>query len=149
MRRTSEAPMYLMALRTRLETIEVKTLSLHLTEQGGKGSMLTSMFRSPASPRIPSTTSLSPVQDTGPGIPSEKKGALFEPYVRGESNQPGIGLGLATVKRLTEAHGGRVGVESSPGAGSTFWFELPKGAPPVTRGAEPRPSQPPATQLRS
>jgi signal transduction histidine kinase len=67
------------------------------------------------------------VQDTGPGIPAEMKSTLFEPYVRVDSNQPGIGLGLATVKRLAEAHGGRIGVDSSPGAGSTFWFELPKG----------------------
>ena len=66
------------------------------------------------------------VQDTGPGVPSEKKATLFEPYVRADSNQPGIGLGLATVKRLAEAHRGAVGVESAPGCGSTFWFELPK-----------------------
>ena len=81
------------------------------------------------------------VEDSGPGIPAEKKSTLFEPYVRVDSKQPGIGLGLATVKRLAEAHGGRVGVESSPGTGSTFWFELPKGAGGV---AQPRASTLPA-----
>jgi len=68
------------------------------------------------------------VQDTGPGIPEAKRGVLFEPYVRGESGEAGIGLGLATVKRLAEAHGGSVGVDSSPGKGAAFWFELPKAA---------------------
>src|SRR5205085_1152559 len=76
------------------------------------------------------------VQDTGPGVPLEKKSILFEPYVRAESKQPGIGLGLATVKRLAEAHGGHVGVEASPGSGSTFWFELPKGDGGIARGRE-------------
>jgi signal transduction histidine kinase len=73
------------------------------------------------------------VQDTGPGIPEAKRGILFEPYVRGESSEPGIGLGLATVKRLAEAHGGTVGVESRPGQGAAFWFELPKAAPITNR----------------
>jgi signal transduction histidine kinase len=76
------------------------------------------------------------VQDTGPGVPSEKKSILFEPYVRADSKQPGIGLGLATVKRLADAHGGAVGVESSPGGGSTFWFELPKADGEVTQGRD-------------
>lgn len=67
------------------------------------------------------------VEDTGPGIPEDLAGRLFEPYVRASgTRQPGLGLGLATVKRLAEGHGGMVGVESTPGHGSTFWFELPK-----------------------
>lgn len=69
------------------------------------------------------------VEDTGPGLPAGFASAVFEPYVRGrESGKPGIGLGLATVKRAAEAHGGRVGVESAPGHGARFWFELPCGA---------------------
>ena len=66
------------------------------------------------------------VADTGPGLPPDLESRVFDPYVRsGGGTQSGIGLGLATVKRLAEAHGGRVGVRSSPGAGCTFWFELP------------------------
>ena len=66
------------------------------------------------------------VEDTGPGIPPEIQSTLFEPFVRGPNEQvSGTGLGLATVKRLVESHGGRVGVQSTPGNGSCFWIELP------------------------
>jgi signal transduction histidine kinase len=65
------------------------------------------------------------VEDTGPGIPPSLGERIFEPYVRGhETNRPGIGLGLATVKRLAEAHGGSVGFRSQMGSGSLFWFAL-------------------------
>ncbi len=66
------------------------------------------------------------VEDDGPGIPVEDQEQMFQPYVRGKSvATAGLGLGLATVKRLAESHGGSFGVRSSPGAGSTFWFEIP------------------------
>jgi signal transduction histidine kinase len=65
------------------------------------------------------------VEDTGPGIGEARLEGLFDPHVRGlDSTQPGIGLGLATVRRVSEAHGGRAGVSSVVGVGSTFWFEL-------------------------
>jgi len=67
------------------------------------------------------------VEDTGPGIDPKLQRTIFEPYIRGEHHaQPGIGLGLATAKRLCEAHGGHIGVRSERGKGSTFWFELPE-----------------------
>ncbi len=68
------------------------------------------------------------VQDTGPGIPELVRRNLFQPFVRGTGTVPGLGLGLATVKRLAEGYGGRVGFQASPGSGSTFWFELPRAA---------------------
>ncbi|MBA3550295.1 MAG: HAMP domain-containing histidine kinase [Nannocystis sp.] len=67
------------------------------------------------------------VADTGPGIHADLLPGIFEPYIRGSTaGQPGIGLGLATVRRIAQTHGGGAGVESSIGHGSTFWFELPK-----------------------
>jgi signal transduction histidine kinase len=66
------------------------------------------------------------VEDTGPGVPTGLEKDIFEPYVRAEGvTQPGLGLGLATVKRFCEGHGGEVGVRSTAG-GSVFWFTLPK-----------------------
>ena len=65
------------------------------------------------------------IADTGPGIPPSLAESLFQPYVRGpHTGKPGIGLGLATVKRLVDSHGGKVGVKAAPGGGSLFWIEL-------------------------
>ena len=71
------------------------------------------------------------VQDQGPGIQPEDVPHLFEFFYRGKSasGQPGFGLGLATVKRILDSHGGRVWVESSPGQGASFYFTLPKESP--------------------
>lgn len=66
------------------------------------------------------------VQDTGPGIPVDLQKVVFEAFVRGPHEViGGTGLGLATVKRLVESHGGHVGLQSSVGVGSLFWVELP------------------------
>ena len=72
------------------------------------------------------------VADTGPGIDPAVLPRVFEPYTRAaQSGVPGLGLGLATVRRLVEAHGGLVGVESQLGAGSRFFVELPKAPLPA------------------
>ncbi len=69
------------------------------------------------------------VVDRGPGIPTEELPALFKPFYRGSTPLPpgerGTGLGLPIARRIVEAHGGKIGVESQPGHGSTFWFTLP------------------------
>jgi signal transduction histidine kinase len=69
------------------------------------------------------------VRDTGKGIPAEAQGRLFERFYQVDASVPrakgGIGLGLTIAKALVEAHGGAIGVDSQPGAGSTFWFTLP------------------------
>ena len=67
------------------------------------------------------------VEDSGPGIPPALYETIFDPHVRGRTDgKPGIGLGLATVKRITESHGGAVGFRSRLDVGSTFWVELPR-----------------------
>lgn len=67
------------------------------------------------------------VEDTGPGLPPDSAERVFLPLVRLErTGMPSAGIGLATVKRIVEAFGGRVGVRSVLGAGSVFWFEIPK-----------------------
>ncbi|HET6344297.1 MAG TPA: HAMP domain-containing sensor histidine kinase [Myxococcota bacterium] len=69
------------------------------------------------------------VRDAGPGVPLDQRDRVFQPFVRLDSaGGKGIGLGLATVKKIVEAHGGQVGVDSRPGEGATFWFEVPSAA---------------------
>jgi signal transduction histidine kinase len=71
------------------------------------------------------------VRDTGPGLAPGTEATMFEPFVRGPgATHAGLGLGLATVKRIAETHGGTVGVDSRAGAGCRFWIDLPKVAPP-------------------
>jgi len=68
------------------------------------------------------------VEDSGQGIMESDQTKAFEPFARLGAERSGIegtGIGLSISKRLIELMGGRIGVESSPGKGSSFWVELP------------------------
>jgi signal transduction histidine kinase len=69
------------------------------------------------------------VSDRGPGIAPEDATHIFELFGQGVANQEqkdvGVGIGLHLVKRITELHGGHVGLNSLVGEGSTFWVRLP------------------------
>jgi PAS domain S-box-containing protein len=67
------------------------------------------------------------VQDNGIGIPKEAQERMFRMFERFHNNQAyeGTGIGLTIVRKAVERMGGRVGVDSEPGKGSTFWVELP------------------------
>ncbi len=65
------------------------------------------------------------VQDRGPGLDAEVQRRMFLPFTRVSAvRASGHGLGLSIVRRIVEKLGGEVGVESAPGAGARFWFEL-------------------------
>jgi two-component system OmpR family sensor kinase len=70
------------------------------------------------------------VTDSGPGLSDEQAGQIFERFYRGDASRArssgGVGLGLAIVAAVADAHGGAVSVSSTPGEGATFRIELPR-----------------------
>jgi signal transduction histidine kinase len=67
------------------------------------------------------------VRDGGPGLGPEDQSAIFQRFVRARAvgdGTRGLGLGLYLCREIVERHGGRIGVDSAPGQGATFWLEL-------------------------
>ncbi|MBO1438779.1 ATP-binding protein [Meiothermus sp. CFH 77666] len=117
---TSDFKTPVLADRQRLKQVFLNLLSnaIRYNREGGKVTLDCSPL--PESFRIN-------IRDTGFGIAPEMMSRLFTPFDRlGVQNVEGTGLGLALSKRLIEAMGGRLGVDSVVNQGSNFWVELPK-----------------------
>lgn len=65
------------------------------------------------------------VRDRGRGVPDGQRERIFAPLARLDKSIAGVGIGLATCRRIVEAHGGSMGVEGRDGGGAVFWFDLP------------------------
>ena len=114
-------PCFVDADRTRLKQILVNLLSNAIKYNKASGQVMVEVATS-----TPERIRIS-VRDTGAGLPPNKLKQLFQPFNRlgqEKSTEEGTGIGLVVSKRLVELMGGAIGVASTVGTGSVFWFEL-------------------------
>jgi PAS domain S-box-containing protein len=116
-----DKPHFVHADRTRLKQILINLLTNAIKYNSEKGMVtVTCAARTPERFRIS-------IRDAGAGLSPEHVAQLFQPFNRlGQEagGEEGTGIGLVVAKRLVELMGGAIGVESTVGRGSTFWFEL-------------------------
>lgn len=111
---------YVMADHTRCKQALVNLLSNAIKYNQKNGSVLLSVNRQGNHVRFE-------VTDTGPGIAADQHSTIFQPFTRLKTSEfiKGTGIGLTITKRLIDAMNGHIGLISTPGTGSSFWFELP------------------------
>jgi PAS domain S-box-containing protein len=120
-----EVPAFVRSDNGRLRQVLVNLVGngIKFTERGGVRVRVTCVNRSEVRARLRFE-----VRDTGAGIEEADQAQLFQPFTqldRGSSRKHGgTGLGLAISRRIVELLGGSIGVQSAPGAGSVFWFEI-------------------------
>jgi PAS domain S-box-containing protein len=115
-------PYYVDADRTRLKQVLINLLSNAIKYNQPNGTVVVDCCDSKTPDRIRVS-----VRDSGEGLPPEMLMQLFQPFNRlgrETSREEGTGIGLVMSKRLVEMMGGTIGVESTVGKGSVFWFEL-------------------------
>jgi PAS domain S-box-containing protein len=118
---------HVLADRTRLKQVLLNLLSNAIKYNRDGGSVAVSC----AATSAPALLDIR-VSDTGPGLTAGQRARLFVPFERLDAEErqiQGTGIGLALSRRLVEVMGGAIGVESEPGAGSSFWVRLPLAQP--------------------
>ncbi len=117
-------PVYADAMRVRQVLLNLLSNAAKFTEQGWISVEANVRPGPGGQPEV-----IVSVTDTGPGIAPEDQEKLFQPFSQVDSSPTrktgGSGLGLSISRHLVEMHGGRIGVHSAPGKGSTFYFTLP------------------------
>jgi len=142
-----DLPCYVDADRTRLKQVLINLLSNAIKYNRPNGTVVVEMNRTDGdSDRVRIS-----VKDSGAGLAPDKLTQLFQPFNRlgqERSTEEGTGIGLVMSKRLVELMGGEIGVESSVGAGSVFWFELNGAVVPQLAADTSEPAVSPQTQVQ-
>ena len=134
---SANLPCFVHADRTRVKQVLINLLSNAIKYNQVRGTVVVDCFA-----RAPERIYVS-VTDTGAGLPPEKLAQLFQPFNRlGQeaSVEEGTGIGLVVAKQLVELMGGTIGVESTVGVGSVFWFELLADVAPEPIGEDNEPT---------
>ena len=107
--------------------VAIKAVLTNAMEAIGRGGRI--KIRCAASGE-PGVAALVEVEDDGPGISAESRPHIFDPFYSGREAGRGLGFGLSKAWRIVERHGGRISVDSQPGAGAKFTIALPPEPPP-------------------
>jgi PAS domain S-box-containing protein len=122
----SSIPHFVDADRTRLKQVLINLLSNAIKYNRPNGTVVVDCTLIASERNTPERVRVN-VKDSGAGLPPDMLQQLFQPFNRlgqERSTEEGTGIGLVMSKRLVELMGGRIGVESTVGSGSVFWFEL-------------------------